>query len=102
MGTSTSTGPGRGPAAIANALRRLGISASTLRTWTFHFVTGREMPSASHSWNASVPMAVVATWPLMQTMGTESQNASSSPVVVLLIPGPDVTNTTPTRPVVRA
>ncbi len=35
-------------------------------------------------------------------VNTESQIASSNPVVVLLIPGPEVTSTTPMRPVLRA
>jgi hypothetical protein len=30
------------------------------------------MPTVSHSWNASVPMAPVPTWPVMQTIGIES------------------------------
>jgi hypothetical protein len=38
----------------------------------------------------------------MHRIGTESLIASSSPVMVLLTPGPDVTSTTPTRPVLRA
>ena len=46
--------------------------------------------------------AALATCPLMQTTGTESQRQSSRPVVVLLTPGPEVTNTTPTLPVLRA
>ena len=33
-------------------------------------MTGREIPRASHSWNASLPIDVVATCPLMHTMGT--------------------------------
>ena len=30
------------------------------------------IPTVSHSWNASVPMAPVGTWPVMATMGIES------------------------------
>ena len=77
-------------------------TSSTERTWEFHLVTEREMPMASHSWKASVPMALVATWPLMHSTGIESHMASSRPEVVLAMPGPEVTNTTPVRPVVRA
>ena len=33
-------------------------------------VTERVMPTVSHSWKASVPMA--AHWAVMHTMGTES------------------------------
>ena len=47
-------------------------------------------------------MLVLATWPLMQKRGIESHRASSKPVVVLLMPGPEVTKTTPGRPVLRA
>ena len=43
-----------------------------------------------------------ATWPLMHSTGTESHMASSRPEVVLAIPGPDVTSTTPVLPVLRA
>ncbi|KAG1524028.1 hypothetical protein G6F51_014461 [Rhizopus arrhizus] len=57
---------------------------------------------ASHSWKASVPMAAVETWPLTHSTGIESHMASSKPEVVLAIPGPEVTNTTPVRPVLRA
>ena len=57
---------------------------------------------ASHSWKALVPIACVATWPLMHSTGIESLRASSSPVVVLATPGPEVTITTPGRPVLRA
>ena len=47
-------------------------------------------------------MAFVGTWPLMHITGIESLSASSSPVVVLATPGPEVTITTPGRPVLRA
>ena len=60
------------------------------------------MPSASLSWKALVPITLVATCPLMTSTGTESLIASSRPVMVLLTPGPEVTSTTPTLPVVRA
>ena len=60
------------------------------------------MPSASLSWKACVPITAVDTWPLMHKSGTESLIASSRPEMVLPTPGPEVTSTTPTRPVVRA
>ena len=47
-------------------------------------------------------MTVLATWPLMHRTGIESLIASSNPLMVLAMPGPDVTSTTPTFPVVRA
>ena len=72
------------------------------RGWWFHLVTGRLMPRASLSWKAWVPITPVATWPLMHSTGIESLMASSRPVMVLLTPGPEVTSTTPRRPVLRA
>ena len=54
------------------------------------------------SWNASVPIALVATWPQMTTMGTESAWLSRTGVTVLVAPGPEVTKATPTRPLARA
>ena len=45
-------------------------------------------PVMGHSWKASVPMAVVATWPVMTTMGIESIMASASGVTMLVAPGP--------------
>ncbi len=35
-------------------------------------VTPRVIPTVSHSWNASVPIAGYGTCPVMQTMGIES------------------------------
>jgi hypothetical protein len=102
FGISISTGPGRPEAARRNASRTVAPTSSTLRTCVFHFVTVRVIPSASHSWNARVPIEAVATWPLMQRIGIESLIASSRPETVLATPGPDVTNTTPTRPELRA
>ena len=54
------------------------------------------------SWNASVPIAVVGTWPQIKTMGTESAMQSRTGVTMLVAPGPDVTRATPTRPPARA
>ena len=58
-------------------------------------VTERVMPTVSHSWNASVPMAPVETWPVMQTMGIESMYASHRGVTMLVAAGPEVTMATP-------
>ena len=33
---------------------------------------GRVMPTVSHSWNASLPIAAVPTWPVITTIGIES------------------------------
>ncbi|MCY1374345.1 hypothetical protein D9M69_616830 [compost metagenome] len=102
FGTSSSTGPGRPVVAMSSARRTSAGTSSAARTCRFHLVTGRDMPSASLSWKACVPITAVDTCPLMHSTGTESLIASSSPVIVLPTPGPDVTSTTPTRPVLRA
>ena len=60
------------------------------------------MPNVSASWNASLPISLVGTWPVMATMGIESIMASTSPVVRLVAPGPEVAQQTPTLPVARA
>ena len=60
------------------------------------------MPVVSASWKASLPIRCVGTWPVRHTTGTLSISASSSPVTALVAPGPLVTSTTPTRPVLRA
>ena len=57
---------------------------------------GRVMPTVSHSWNASWPIACVGTWPVMITSGIESMYAVAMPVTALVTPGPDVTSATPT------
>ena len=57
------------------------------------------MPKVSASWNASLPISLVVTWPVMATMGMESIMASTRPVVRLVAPGPEVAQQTPTLPV---
>ncbi len=54
------------------------------------------------SWNASLPIAAVGTWPQMTTIGIESAMQSRTGVTQLVAPGPEVTMTTPTRPLARA
>src|SRR5437899_8323279 len=54
------------------------------------------MPTVSHSWNASRPMACVGTCPVMITIGIESMYAVAIPVTALVTPGPEVTSATPT------
>ena len=50
---------------------RAGMSSGRL-TRNECFVIGIVMPTMSASWNASVPMRFEKTWPVMQTIGTES------------------------------
>ena len=59
---------------------------------------GIVMPEMSASWKPSVPISSVRTWPVKATSGTESIIASVSGVTMLVAPGPDVANTTPTLP----
>ena len=54
------------------------------------------------SWNASVPIAAVGTWPQMTTIGMESAMQSRTGVTVFVAPGPEVTMATPTLPLARA
>jgi len=69
---STSTGPGRPVPAMWNAAATAaGISAGSV-TRKLCLVIGIVMPRMSASWNASVPMAALGTWPVMATIGTES------------------------------
>ncbi|MNP65863.1 hypothetical protein D3C76_1614940 [compost metagenome] len=66
------------------------------------FTIGREIPTMSVSWKASVPTTVLGTWPEMITIGIESMYAVAMPVMALVAPGPEVTRTTPGLPVARA
>ena len=60
------------------------------------------IPVASVSWKASVPIRDERTWPVMQTSGVESIQASAIGVVRFVTPGPEVAIATPTRPEARA
>jgi hypothetical protein len=60
--------------------------------------TGIVIPVTSASWKPSVPISSVRTWPVMNTVGTESIIASAIGVTRLVAPGPEVANATPTRP----
>ena len=61
-------------------------------------MTGIVMPITSASWKPSVPMRSVLTWPVMNTVGTESSIASAIGVTRFVAPGPEVASATPTRP----
>ena len=71
-GTSMSTGPGRPVQAMWNASRNVRVSSSADCRRKLCFTTGIVMPTMSDSWNESVPMTPVGTWPVMTTSGTES------------------------------
>ena len=99
---STTTGPGRPLRAMwkASWIAR-GISSGE-RIWKECLTTGIVMPSVSVSWKPSVPMRSVRTWPVMNTVGTESIIASTIGVTTFVAPGPEVANATPTLPVAFA
>ena len=90
------------PRATANAIRTAhGISAGLVICHAQR-VAGRLMPTASASWNASVPSFGLATCPVIATSGVESMRASARAVRRLVAPGPEVPMHTPGRPVARA
>jgi hypothetical protein len=66
---STTTGPGRPLRAMWKAFFSTSASWRTSFTRKLCFTIGRVMPTVSHSWNASRPMAAVGTWPVMITIG---------------------------------
>ena len=102
LGTSTSTGPGRPVVATWNASATTrGMSAASVMS-QLCLVMSIVTPVMGHSWKASVPIAVEATWPVITTMGIESIAASASGVTMLVAPGPLVTMATPGRPVTWA
>ena len=63
---------------------------------------GIVMPIVSASWKPSVPRRSVRTWPVMNTVGTESIIASQIGVTRFVAPGPLVPSDTPTLPVAFA
>ena len=93
---STTTGPGRPVLAMWKAFFIVEARSFTSFTRMLCFTIGRVMPTVSHSWNASRPMACVGTWPVMTTSGIESMYAVAIPVTALVTPGPEVTSATPT------
>ncbi len=72
LGRSTSTGPGRPVEARWNASAIVRGMSSAEATRKLCLVIGRVMPQMSASWNASVPIAPLGTWPVIATRGTES------------------------------
>src|SRR5436190_16246144 len=102
FGTSITTGPGRPVRAISNAVRTVASSLSGSVTRNTCFATEPMSALTGASWNASVPIDAVATWPQITTIGIESAVQSRTGVTQFVAPGPDVTITTPTRPLARA
>ena len=61
LGTSITTGPGRPGVAMWNALRTTSGISAQFRTMKLCFTTGRDTPTMSVSWKASVPIRSWAT-----------------------------------------
>ena len=95
---STSTGPGRPVEAMWKA--SWTYSGMSRGSWTMNecLTIGIVMPVTSASWKPSVPIRSVRTWPVMNTVGTESIIASAIAVTRLVAPGPEVAKATPTLP----
>ena len=74
-----------------------GISRGS-STWKECLTTGIVIPIVSASWKPSVPIRSVRTWPVMNTVGTESSIASAIAVTRLVAPGPEVASATPDLP----
>ena len=97
-GTSISTGPGRPLEATWKASWTYsGIWRGSV-TWKECLTNGIVAPRTSASWKPSVPISSVRTWPVTNTVGTESIIASAIAVTRLVAPGPEVAKATPTRP----
>jgi len=101
LGMSTTTGPGLPVRAMWNAFFIVTARSRTSLTRKLCFTHGRVIPTVSHSWNASSPIACVGTWPEMTTIGIESMYAVAMPVTALVTPGPEVTRHTPTFSLAR-
>jgi len=102
IGTETSTGPGRPVVAMWNASRIAFGRSCALITSSLCLVTDRVMPTVSHSWKASWPMACVGTWPVRSRTGSLQLSAVSIAAAALSMPGPGTTVKAEGRPVERA
>ncbi len=102
VGRSISTGPGRPLEAIRSPSTTAWAISSARSTAIECLTIGCVIPITSASWKAFVPRSVVLTWPVMNSVGTESIWASAIAVTRFVAPGPLVAIATPTRPVERA
>ena len=100
-GSSMCVGPGLGSWATLNALRTTsGITAAAFRR-VFHFTTGLNIETMSMCWWDSLCMRWRSACPVSATSGERSRNASATPVMRFVAPGPSVPRQTPARPVSR-
>ena len=63
--------------------------ASACSTRVFHFVTGSSIRTMSTTWWASLWSLDDAAWPVIATIGARSRNASATPVMRFVAPGPE-------------
>ncbi len=106
-GRVSSAGPGRPDIARTAAFRTIAGADPDSRTSAENFVMCRaiatmlrwlELPSCK----APLPKRRFGTSPASTRTGSESQCADARPVMQFKAPGPEVTITTPSRPVARA
>jgi hypothetical protein len=69
---STTTGPGRPLRAISKAVRMDASSFASSVTSNTCLAHDAKMLKTGASWKASVPIAILGTWPQIRTTGTES------------------------------
>ena len=87
-GTSTSTGPGRPVEAMWKASWMYSGMWRGSVTRNECLTIGIVIPVTSASWKPSVPIRSVRTWPVTNTVGTESIIASAIAVTRFVAPGP--------------
>ena len=90
-------GAGHAAEGYALATGKVGVCMATSGPGATNLVT-----AIADAHMDSIPMAALATWPVIATIGTESRRAVPIPVTRLVAPGPEVPMHTPTLPVTRA
>ncbi len=100
-GSSMWVGPGFCAWATLNALRTTSGMIAELVSRAFHFVTGLNIETMSMYWWDSLCIRSTSPWPVSATSGEWSRNASATPVIRLVAPGPSVPRQTPARWVSR-
>jgi hypothetical protein len=96
-GSSMCVGPGFCACATLNALRTTSGITREDCSRTFHFVTGRNIETTSMCWCDSLCIRSRSAWPVSATSGERSRNASATPVIRFVAPGPSVPRQTPAR-----
>jgi len=100
-GNTTAVAPRGWVAARRNALATVSATSSGASTSPTNLVTVPSRPAASMDWCVCLIRWSRGTAPQIATTGSCSVVAVTSPVAKLLVPGPDVTRTTPGVPVNR-